>query len=82
MKAVYGNLVRLMPRQLYFLLEGRCSWDEPFKTNHGHKCLQELEFRFSNLRCRSYRKQGSYEPTRAIACEIQMHRISRRHVLL
>ena len=82
MKAVYGNLVRLMPRQLYLLFEGRCSWDEPFKTTHGHKCLHELKVWFSNLRCRNYRKLGSYEPAHAIACDIQMHGISRRQVLL
>jgi len=82
MKAVYRNLVRLMPRQLYLLLEGRCSWDEPFKPTHGNQCLQELKFWFSNLRCRNYLKLGSYEPTHAIACDIQMHRISRRQLLL
>ena len=67
MQPVYGNLVRLMTRQLYLLIESRCSWDEPFKINHGHKCLGELEFWFSNLRCRNYRKLGSYEPTHLIA---------------
>jgi len=36
--------------------------------SHGHRCLEELQFWFSNLRCRNYRKLGSYEPTHMIAC--------------
>jgi len=82
MKAVYGNLVILMHRQLYLLLEGICSWDEPFKTSHGHKCLQELEFWLFNLMCRNYHKLGSYELTHAnfattsfiVNCKNSVHR--------
>ena len=67
MKAVYGNLVRLMTRQFYLLFGNICLWDEPFKASHGPTCLEELEFWFSNLRCQNDRKLGSYEPTLAIA---------------
>jgi len=44
MKPVYGNLVRLVTRQLYLLIKSRFSWDEPFKISHGHKWLEKLEF--------------------------------------
>ena len=77
-KAVCRNLVRLMSMQFNLLF----SWAEPFKTTHGNKCLQELKVRFSSLRCQNYLKLGSYEPTHAIACDIQKNGNSPRHVLL
>jgi len=49
MKPVFGNLVRLMTRFMYILIETRTSWECWFMVEPDNPCLQEMKFWLNHI---------------------------------
>lgn len=62
MKPVFGNLVRLMTRFMYMVIEGRKSWECPLIIHQDHPCFQEVHFWLNNIKKYNVRLLREYAP--------------------
>jgi len=66
MKPVFGNVVRLMTRFMYILIETKTSWERCFMVEPDHPCLQEIKFWLNHIGKYNVRYLSGYTPTETL----------------